>query len=1249
MRYFTLLCAAVALTTYALAEPQLSDIQDLIEREHEGVVQAYILSWHAAVELDRKRQGFPPDVNSAPRRNMRKLHKLVEKEVRSKTVLQAIDNITSFWDTEPSWKESDGKSPGNLTRVKRGITPYSYYRWPKNILPYKIDPEMQLFYQLEIKRAQKMYERFTCMRFVPHQTDPDGPTANEELDLGHPGFLDYIEDSGCWSYVGNIQWEDGQQISCCSFSTCIHENGHALGLHHEQASPDESRNWQIRMDYPNVPTQWLSQWYQGNAIEINTMVGYDISSYMHYDAWGEAFVKLYPEQKVRTGQYYIMKEVSLAHDCAGSDCSHSTIVCENDGYLTLVDGRCACMCPRGLDPDSGCTDVLSSKSWTQEFPGGSYALPESPAGCADSEAVSGRWIHFTGSGNEVTENYDLKGEIRGRKAEHHFCVVRDSAREAKWPAGNYCIYRNGGSCPPDFGEGSVKYVDDKTRSNRKFEPLPDGEFSTDTTMEFCCRNDGFPKEELYLPNKKPFSLFMYDYFTMCQEIRGMHSYASTYKIVSTDPDMAEGRKGWIATGFDNTTNTYTTFLCHYKPTTLDCGEMIELNSGRTSYSFSISPGTEYECNWFIKAPEGEKVRLKFDSVNIDPNDVVEIRYFRPGQDGFTYSGDQLDKTFISVNNTIAIRLSTYGTTDSQFSATVSLVLDEDQCYNVADRGTSYSGTVNFTRNFEKCLSWSETTHCPFNTFSVPPDGTGHTSLEGNYCRNPDYATGIMPWCYTDVHRCKRDYCDPCMIGDLFDAKQKCSLKSHFGLCDQPENAISHCAKTCAVEVEKPTHYATVTCPAPSSVPDGVVISNDGKTSYAVGETVTYECSGSNVVKVRTCTTSGEWTVLDYVCDVCSDGWSYNVQAKMCYKFFPDPLTQIHAYNACREINADMAMPTNQAENDFLRDLSNWNEVWLPISDEKREGRWKYLNGGSVSWTNWEDGQPNNYGEYEHSAVMGMSGQWEDVYGGWPFAYTCQVEPAARTCKDSWQKCAEMFEMNPRMCSEHEDFAYRTCPYTCGVCDPDDSPKCQVEAAPEHGSTSEGRSTVSRAELVEYTCDDGYVRFGGDSTRGCKSTGQLSGQAVRCIEDCGQGWTFSESSGNCFRFYTYNVTWDEATQSCREAGASLATPKSRADNEKLREVAQMTGHEVWIGLDDWSADGLYFWADSEPLFGWENWEEEEPSNYLGYEDCVQVRFLPVFIVQCAHGVLYRFAVFLFLKLLPPEWFILYHVYDVIMLY
>jgi len=66
--------------------------------------------------------------------------------------------------------------------------------------------------------------------------------------------------------------------------------------------------------------------------------------------------------------------------------------------------------------------------------------------------------------------------------------------------------------------------------------------------------------------------------------------------------------------------------------------------------------------------------------------------------------------------------------------------------------------------------------------------------------------------------------------------------------------------------------------------------------------------------------------------------------------------------------------------------------WIGMNDVNNEGNWEWVSGEPVTYTNWADGEPNNYGGVEDYAVMNWGvGYWNDVWIGSPFITVGIVE------------------------------------------------------------------------------------------------------------------------------------------------------------------------------------------------------------------------------------------------------------------
>ena len=71
-----------------------------------------------------------------------------------------------------------------------------------------------------------------------------------------------------------------------------------------------------------------------------------------------------------------------------------------------------------------------------------------------------------------------------------------------------------------FLEGWIKWDDEDTKNDNFVSGvLPDGTYSKDTVMYFCCRSDGSTETPIELPMREPF--FLLKHSSSCQAVLGM--------------------------------------------------------------------------------------------------------------------------------------------------------------------------------------------------------------------------------------------------------------------------------------------------------------------------------------------------------------------------------------------------------------------------------------------------------------------------------------------------------------------------------------------------------------------------------------------------------------------------------------------------------------------------------------------------------------------------------------------------------
>ncbi|HTN04001.1 MAG TPA: family 16 glycoside hydrolase [Planctomycetaceae bacterium] len=93
-----------------------------------------------------------------------------------------------------------------------------------------------------------------------------------------------------------------------------------------------------------------------------------------------------------------------------------------------------------------------------------------------------------------------------------------------------------------------------------------------------------------------------------------------------------------------------------------------------------------------------------------------------------------------------------------------------------------------------------------------------------------------------------------------------------------------------------------------------------------------------------------------------------------YKFFPEQLSWKVARARCEAIGGHLVILETPAENAFVAGLVSAGgkvDSWIGATDEGSEGKWRWVDGRDMTWTNWfkRQKQPNNKGGVEHFGVM----------------------------------------------------------------------------------------------------------------------------------------------------------------------------------------------------------------------------------------------------------------------------------------
>ena len=79
------------------------------------------------------------------------------------------------------------------------------------------------------------------------------------------------------------------------------------------------------------------------------------------------------------------------------------------------------------------------------------------------------------------------------------------------------------------------------------------------------------------------------------------------------------------------------------------------------------------------------------------------------------------------------------------------------------------------------------------------------------------------------------------------------------------------------------------------------------------------------------------------------------------------------------VGGNLVTIKDREEENWLKKIYGGSHFWIGLTDRKREGRWEWVSGEAITYTNWYPGEPNNW-HNEDYALMNWGGRWNDYYG-----------------------------------------------------------------------------------------------------------------------------------------------------------------------------------------------------------------------------------------------------------------------------
>jgi hypothetical protein len=91
-------------------------------------------------------------------------------------------------------------------------------------------------------------------------------------------------------------------------------------------------------------------------------------------------------------------------------------------------------------------------------------------------------------------------------------------------------------------------------------------------------------------------------------------------------------------------------------------------------------------------------------------------------------------------------------------------------------------------------------------------------------------------------------------------------------------------------------------------------------------------------------------------------------------------------------------------------------------------------------------------------------------------------------------------------------------------------------------------------------------------------------------------------GGCYAFVAAGASWAAASAACSAWGGALARVESPEEDAFLLE--RVTG-DTWLGLSDSETEGVLRWENGMVLGAYGNWATDQPDDFDGSEDCVEL--------------------------------------------
>ncbi|MBE7173166.1 MAG: T9SS type A sorting domain-containing protein [Williamsia sp.] len=307
------------------------------------------------------------------------------------------------------------------------------------------------------------------------------------------------------------------------------------------------------------------------------------------------------------------------------------------------------------------------------------------------------------------------------------------------------------------------------------------------------------------------------------------------------------------------------------------------------------------------------------------------------------------------------------------------------------------------------------------------------------------------------------------------------------------------------------------------------------------------------------------------------------------------------------VNGHLATITSAGENNFIHHYISSAHIspWIGLFSAGRLGRFRWVGGEALSYTNWAAGEPNNYGGTPGNVVepyvqIYENGTWNDASSvGLPFLLEFE-KPLIRYKQIS----------GPKNGSAQKPGVYLVC-YERTNLITDQKDTCCFSVTVTCGPVSTGACPKDTVIYAASCTEKTLIKWNEPV-----DTFPATYRAPVEIDPGSGSHTFIGSlDGHGYYRSMDTYLWPVARDVARLVGGAgvnghLVTIASAAENDFIYNYLKTAHIAPWIGLFNTGRAGRFRWVGGEDL-DYTNWAPGEPNNYGGTPDNIVEPYVRIY--------------------------------------